>query len=465
MRRHFVAIEDNNYVPEGTAGHGFDGYFPVSMARGTAQGSFGAILQSSSDEIGIDRGQVTAYLNSDPNFLDPERDQTQGIWGLPTHTRPDGSRWSARHLVEDTLASGQYPLTLQMNSFVSRVLFADNNNSSTDDPAARPRATGVEIIRGKSVYRADPRSTGDEQREVTTATARKEVIVAGGAFNTPQLLMVSGIGPAEHLQEFDIPVVADLPGVGANLMDNQELPIVGLVPQQGGGGGGGFGIAVTVIKTEHAAYDERDVFFTQAPYVFRGFWPDAHANRELAVDPPNSYGVALVKMHPQNRAGTVRLRSADPLDVPDINFRLYAEGAETDLGAIRDTVAWARRVYGATAAPYGPVRGTEPPCPSGAGPDGVCASDQEDEDWIYGQTFGHHPTSTCRIGADDDPGAVLDSKFRVRGIDALRVVDASAFARIPGAFPVVSTFIISQKAAETILEEEAAKVEARVGRK
>ena len=106
------------------------------------------------------------------------------------------------------------------------------------------------------------------------------------------------------------------------------------------------------------------------------------------------------------------------------------------------------------------MRSTEPPCPSGVGPDGVCASDQEDEDWIYGQTFGHHPTSTCRIGADDDPGAVLDSKFRVRGIDALRVVDASAFARIPGAFPVVPTFMISQKAAEVILEEAAAAADA-----
>ena len=450
MRRHFVAIEANNYAPAGTPGHGFDGFFPTTMQRGSAQGAAGAVLQASADEIGIDRGQVGTYLNSDPNFLDPERDRTEGIWGFVTHTRRDGSRWSSRHLVEYTLASGQYPLTLQMNSFVTRLLFADNG----DDPAAKPRATGVEILKGKSVYRADPRNTGGQQGELTTATARKEVIVAGGTFNTPQLLMVSGIGPADHLQEFDIPVVADLPGVGRSLMDNQELPIVGLT--QGGGGAPGFSIAVTVLKSNHAPpTGERDVFFTQAGYVFRGFWPDNQANRQLAMDPPNSYGVALVKMHPQNRAGYVRLRSADPLDVPDINFKLYSEGKETDMGAIKDTIAWTRRVHNATAAPYGPVRSTEPPCPSGIGPNGACSNEEEDEDWIYGQTFGHHPTSTCRIGADDDPGAVLDSKFRVRGVDGLRVVDASAFARIPGAFPVVATFIMSQKAAETILKEAA----------
>ncbi|KAK7750589.1 hypothetical protein SLS62_007436 [Diatrype stigma] len=455
MRRHFVTIEHNYYVPEGTPGHGFNGYFPVNMAKGSTNGSIGAILESAANEIGLDPAQVSTYLNSDPNFLDPERDHTDGIWGLPKHTQRDGSRWSSRHLIEDTLDANQYPLTLQMNSFVSRVLFADADK--TTDPAAKPRATGVEIIKGKSVYRADPRNTGEQQGEVSTATARKEVIVAGGAFNSPQLLMVSGVGPAAHLESFGIPVVADLPGVGRNLMDNQEVPIVGLVQSNSTPSAS---IAVTVITTDHsgAVGGERDVFFSQGQYVFRGFWPDAQSNADLAVDPPSAYGLALVKMRPQNTAGYVRLRSADPLDPPDVNFRLYAEGAETDVGAIRDAAAWARRVFAATAPPHGPVAATEPPCGAAGfdAADGACRSRDEEDDWIYGQTFGHHPTSTCRIGADDDPMAVLDSRFRVRGVDGLRVVDASAFARIPGVFPVVATFMISQKAAETILGENAA---------
>ncbi len=452
-----MAIERNNYLPEDTLGHGFNGYFPVSMGKGNTNGSLGAVLESVADEIGIDPSQVPSYLNSDPNFLDPKRDQTEGIWGLPIHTKRDGSRWSSRHLIEDTLATNNYPLTLQMNSFASRVILAERS-----EPEAKPRATGVEIIKGRSVYKADPRNTGD-RGEVTTATARKEVIIAGGAFNSPQILMLSGIGPAEHLQEFDIPVVVDLPGVGRNLMDNQELPIVGLLQ---GDPPVGTSVAVTVIKTDHAVDGERDIFFSQGQFVFRGFWPDAHANPDLETDPPNTYSFALVKMRPQNTAGYVRLRSADPLDEPDVNFRLYHDeaSATTDLGAIRDAVAWARRVYNATRAPYGPVESTEPPClsPSGIDVDGHCVegggSDTSgDDDWIYGQTFGHHPTSTCRIGAaEGDPMAVLDSRFRVRGVDGLRVVDASAFARIPGVYPVVATFMISQKATETILNDAAA---------
>ncbi|RYP79518.1 hypothetical protein DL770_006618 [Monosporascus sp. CRB-9-2] len=422
MRRHFAAIEKNNYLPEGTPGHGFDGYFPTSMATGNAEGSLGAVLESPAKALaGI------------------PRKCRQGIWGLPAHTRRDGSRWSSRHLVEETLATNQHPLTLQMNTFVSRILFANSTKSGT-----KPRATGVEIIKGKSVYRAGPRNTG-AQGDAATVTARKEVILAGGAFNSPQTLMVSGVGPAEHLQEFDIPVVVDLSGVGRNLMDNQELPIVGLVQVDPPAG---VGIAVTVIKADHAVYDERDIF-THGQYVFRGFWPDKHSNPDLATDPSNAYGTTLVKMHPQNTAGYVRLRSADPLDTPDINFKLYEEGADVDIGAIKDTIAWARRVYNATAAPYGPLRTTEPPCSDVDPADGGCNTG-EDEECIYAQTFGHHPTSTCHIGADGDPMTVLDSKFRVR------VVDASFFARIPGVFSVVAAFIISQKAAETILEEAAA---------
>jgi choline dehydrogenase len=92
----------------------------------------------------------------------------------------------------------------------------------------------------------------------------------------------------------------------------------------------------------------------------------------------------------------------------------------------------------------------EPPC---ASPDANGSCGQVDEDWISAQTFGHHPTSTAAIGADGDANAVLDSRFRVRGVGGLRVVDASVFPRIPGVFPVVSTFMVGQKGADVILED------------
>lgn len=159
-----------------------------------------------------------------------------------------------------------------------------------------------------------------------------------------------------------------------------------------------------------------------------------------------SYGVSMVKGSSVNNKGWVKLRSADPTDTPEINFNHFAEGSEDDMEAMKDTVAWIRSIYlrlGLTP--------TEPPCSGQPDERGSCG--QDDEDWIHKQTFGHHPTSTNKIGADDDPMAVLDSKFRVRGVAGLRVVDASAFARIPGIFPSAPTFTISQKASDDMLAE------------
>lgn len=128
------------------------------------------------------------------------------------------------------------------------------------------------------------------------------------------------------------------------------------------------------------------------------------------------------------------------------NTALDAVGAEYDLAAMKDVIAWVRRIFLRIG-----ITPQEPPC-SQINTDGTCGK-EKDEDWIHRQTFGHHPTSTNRIGADNDTMAVLDSKFRVRGVAGLRVVDASAFARIPGVFPVVSTFMMSQKASEEMIAE------------
>lgn len=154
----------------------------------------------------------------------------------------------------------------------------------------------------------------------------------------------------------------------------------------------------------------------------------------------------MVKGSSVNNKGWVRLRSADPQDAPEINFNHYAAGAEFDLAAMKDVVAWVRRIYLAIG-----ITPREPPCSGALDANGACGA--EDDAWLHKQTFGHHPTSTNRIGADNDTMAVLDSKFRVRGVAGLRVVDASAFARIPGVFPVVSTFLISQKAADEMIAE------------
>ncbi|KAF2277048.1 GMC oxidoreductase-like protein [Westerdykella ornata] len=448
MRKLFERIEKNNYVPRGTPGHGFDGYFQTNMNKPTSIGQpvLGIIQAIAANfSVATDASSITKMMSSDANFLDPKRDFMNGIWGLPTHTKANGERYSSRDYIQETIKAN-FPLTLSMNSLATRVLFSPDKSCG-----GQPRATGIEYLQGKSLYKADARWTASNKGVLKTATARKEVILSGGTFNTPQLLLLSGIGPAAQLQKFNIPLLVDSPGVGNNMQDNQEMPIIGQVSGQTSGG---FSQPIIMMTTTHTPDGERDMFVMQGSFAFRGFWPSNQTNTALPQDGPGTYGISMVKGKPQNRAGYVRLASADPTDMPEINFMLYEQGRETDMGAMKSTIAWARNMYAAARGIK--VAAKEPPCPQGPDANGGCGA--ADEEWIIGQTFGHHPTSTAAIGAEGDKNAVLDARFRVRGVKGLRVVDASVYPRIPGVFPVVSTFMVSEKASDTIKEDAARDV-------
>lgn len=370
MRSIFQRIEKNNYVPKGTAGHGFDGYFQTNMNKPASLGQpVLGIVQAIAQNFSYSTTQadILARMGADANYLDPQRDWTTGIWGLPMHTKSNGDRYSSRDYIQDTIQK-KFPLTLSITSLATRVLFANGTSCG-----GAPRATGVEYLQGKSIYKADARYTSSNKGTLKTATARKEVILAGGTFNTPQLLMLSGIGPKEQLSRFNIPVVVDAQGVGRNLMDNQEMPIIG----QFQGQAAGFAQPIIMMKTKHSPDGERDMFVMQGPFAFRGFWPSNQTNTALPQDPPNTYGISMVKAKPQNHKGYIKLTSSDPTDPPEINFMLYEEGKETDMGAMKDTIAWARKMY--AGAKGVTVQTKEPPCPEGPDAQGYCG--QADEDW------------------------------------------------------------------------------------
>lgn len=438
MRQIFTKIEHNNYMPKGTAGHGFDGFFQTSM---------GSMAQSKQQTL-VGNKVVTEYakdlnltmsmsnlLVRDPNVLAADRDQTSSVYGLVNHQYANGNRYSSRDYIQAAAKNTSVALTISLSSLATRVLF-DTSSKCGD----KPRATAVEYLEGKSLYSADSRRVAGNKGIKKVVTAKREIILAGGTFNSPQLLMLSGVGAADHLAKFNITLIKDLPGVGQNMMDNQEMPIIG----SGSAGAGDAGVAM--IKTNHPAHGERDMFLMGGQgFVFRGFWPSNYTGK-LPAEPTNPYGVSMVKGSSVNNKGWVKLRSADPQDTPEINFNHFAVGSEYDLAAMKDVIAWVRKIYLRIG-----ITPKEPPCSRTPDADGGCG--KEDEDWLHKQTFGHHPTSTNRIGADNDTMAVLDSKFRVRGVAGLRVVDASAFARIPGVFPVVSTFMISQKASDEMIAE------------
>lgn len=448
MHKIFTKIEKNNYMPADTPNHGFDGYFQTQMGtrqqaeQGALEGN--AVMAAYAADWNSTM-PMSDLLIRDPNEINPDRDSTSSIYGIVNHQYANGDRYSSRNYVQEAVAAGAN-LTVSLTSLATRVLF--DTSSACVPPndtagASLPRATGVEFLFGKSLYQADTRRDPNTPGTLLTAFARREVIISGGAFNSPQLLLLSGVGNATELGDLDIPVVVDLPGVGRHLMDNQEMPIVGT-------GSGGSGISgVAMYQTAHTPREgERDMFLMGGQgFLFRGFWPDNPVH--VPEDPVQPYGVSMVKGASVNDGGWVKLRSADPTERPEINFNHFAEGAEYDLEAMKATVAWIRTVYKRVG-----ITAVEPPCgDNGEMPDENGSCGEADEAWIQKQTFGHHPTSTNKIGADDDPMAVLDSKFRVRGISGLRVVDASAFARIPGIFPAVSTFMISQKASDEMLAE------------
>src|SRR5262249_4234176 len=157
---------------------------------------------------------------------------------------------------------------------------------------------------------------------------------------------------------------------------------------------------------------------------------------------------AILKAHTRNTAGYVALRSADPRDVPEINFKYFEEGNDVDgedLDSVVEGVRFARRFI----AQLGPSVARE----LVPGPD-VTAG--ELPDFVKREAWGHHASCSCKMGPPGDAMAVVDSEFRVRGTRNLRIVDASVFPRIPGFFIVSAVYMVSEKAADVILAAAAA---------
>lgn len=182
--------------------------------------------------------------------------------------------------------------------------------------------------------------------------------------------------------------------------------------------------------------------------VLRGYFP-GYATAGLKDS--RHWTWITLKAHARNRAGTVRLRSTDPLDTPEIIFNSFDTGTTTDgadekdLQAGAEGIALARKMFDSINPLLGGTFEETWPGPT-------VDTEAKVKDFIKREAWGHHASCTCPIGADNDPMAVLDSKFRVRGVQGLRVVDASVFPKIPGFYIAVPIYMISEKAADVIME-------------
>jgi choline dehydrogenase len=321
-------------------------------------------------------------------------------------------------------------------------------------PAAMARS-GFTVITDAAVERLaldGMRCTGAVFRrggKAETIAARREVIVCAGAYNSPQLLMLSGIGPAAHLRSLGIDVVRDLPGVGQNLQDHVMVPVAysctqpitmagagepaeleryqqsrtGLLSSNIGEAGG------FVTLDPRSPAPELQLIFAPAYLVRHGF--DNPAGHGFTCHP----GAVMPKS-----VGAVTLRSADPAAAPIIDCNFLADDA--DVRVLLAGIRLARRII--AAAPFDPYRGTE------QFPGSDAQSDAELRTYIrtQAQTI-YHPVGTCKMGGD--PLSVVDARLRIHGVQGLRVADASIMPFIVNANTNVPTSMIGEKCADLIL--------------
>lgn len=279
---------------------------------------------------------------------------------------------------------------------------------------------------------------------VSTLEAEAEVLLCAGAIDTPRLLMLSGIGPADQLRDLGIEVRADLPGIGENLLDHPESVMVwetsGPLPPN------------SAMDSDAGLFLRRDTAGGPRPdLMFHFYQVPFTVNTERLGYPVPEHGVCMTPNVPRARSiGRMWLRSADPSVKPALDFRYFTDPEGHDERTIVDGLRIAREV--AATAPLSDwlLREVAP------GPDVQSDADLSE----YGRRAAHtvyHPAGTCRMGAEDDPMAVVDPQLRLRGHDGLRIVDASVFPTMPTINPMVTVLLAAERAADLIMARPAPK--------
>ncbi|MDC1287879.1 GMC family oxidoreductase [Gammaproteobacteria bacterium] len=406
----------------------------------------------------------------------------EGFFMIPKSTH-NGSRYGVYEYVMENLgrsARGGY-LSVLPHTLVKRVLFKTGKDNSL-------RATGVEVAIGKNLYRAH-RKSGHDDFSTRVFKADNEVILSAGAFNTPQLLLLSGIGPASHFASAAWRQIRGgkkwkvLEGVGKNLQDRYEVSVVSAYKRDfnfiadcefktearldpcyrqwqdsaerdssiyaSNGIAGGLKLRS---QNQARSGGPQDLILFGLPGDFRGYYP-GYSNAIFGPDGQNRnyFSWAILKGYTNNRSGQVKLKTADFRDTPYIHFNYFGEGKELDLNAIHEAIQLIRN----TNAQLGDKIEKE------LFPGRQVSSEAQIKRWIEREAWGHHASCSAKMGHKSDKAAVVDFNFKVHGTQNLRIVDASVFPDIPGLFISVPIYTIAERAADVIDLDHALTKESR----
>jgi choline dehydrogenase-like flavoprotein len=428
----------NRWAQKGATGWGYDDVLPYFRRNESWEGDADPEYRGSSGDL-----TVVQSPDRDP-LLDAwiESAKVAGYGYTPDYNAAEQEGFTRTQF---TIRNGKRCSAAV--AFLKPVLSRPNLELKTEALAGRilfegKKAVGIEYSQG-GVAR--------------TLNASREVILSGGVFNSPHLLMLSGIGPAGHLQEHGINVLLNRPGVGENLQDHLAVMV-------------SYDRKITGTFTRNMRYDRLALAMLQAHFFGTGpativpapLFAHLKSRPELAVPDiqfiirsapglvhpwfpgfkaafRDGFGIRPILLHPESR-GYLRLRSADPRDTVKVFQNFFS--VDSDMATLREGVRMARRATVQT--PLDPYRGDE------LDPGILVNDDNEIDAWIREtMVTAHHPACTCPMGINEN--AVLDAEMTVRGTENLRVVDASAMPDLTSGNINAPVLMMAEKASDIIL--------------
>ena len=364
--------------------------------------------------------------------------------GIPTNPDFNGATQEGAGFFQTTTKRGRRASTAR--SYLRPAMQRGNLHVETEAQAQRL------VFEGRRAVGVVYKQNGVERM----ARARREMIVSSGAYGSPQLLQLSGVGPADLLKQHGISVVLDAPGVGNDLQDHMQVRIVMKCKQKvtlndvmknplrqmmAGAQYAAFRKGpLTIAAGTSGAFFKTDPRLA-SPDIQIHFLPFSTDKMGEKLHPYSAFSASVCQLRPESR-GSLRIRSADPSAPPEIRINYLA--TETDRAAFIEGMKILRRILKAPAmAPFATEESE--PGPSVATDEQILAFCRQRGSTVY------HPTSTCRMG--NDPLAVVDQRLRVRGIEGLRVVDASIMPDLMSGNTNAPTIMIAEKASDMILED------------